>query len=172
MKKTLITTVYIIVFWFLLPFFILFSSNKLDKRGLSIRRSNTKAITGGLIFLLSASMLWLSITEFSKGAKKLPISALPPYDKLVTRGVYNVWRHPIYLFYTLCFVGIGVLVGSGGLLFVVLPVFMFFELIHAFVEERFLTKKHGDAYDEYRKRSSLIIPKKNSVKSLLQNFVS
>jgi protein-S-isoprenylcysteine O-methyltransferase Ste14 len=104
-------------------------------------------------------MLFLSVRDFKRGAGKLPITAIPPYDRIVCKGVYAIWRHPVYLFYILLAAGIALITGSGGFLLVILPLFSVLCFIHAKIEEIWLIKKHGDAYRAYLKRTSLIFPK-------------
>ncbi len=158
--RNVITGLYIFVFWIILPILLVNLSRSLDRKGL--KRSFPWFIkTGGtLISLISAFMLYLSIRDFFRGAGKLPITAIPPYDRIACKGVYAIWRHPIYFFYILLTAGIGLITGSGGFLLVILPLFSILCLIHAKIEEIWLMKKHGDAYRNYLKKTSLIFPKK------------
>ncbi|KMQ49991.1 hypothetical protein CHISP_3080 [Chitinispirillum alkaliphilum] len=161
MKKIFITVVYILFFWAILPFLLLSSSFFLDrKKELGFQGSAAKLFTGAAVAVFSFVMLLLSVFQFSKGACKLPISALPPYDKLVSTGVYALWRHPIYLFYTTLFGGIGLAAGSGGMIFVILPLFALVVVIHALIEEFFLLRKHGEVYRQYQRSTGLLIPKR------------
>lgn len=157
--RNAITGFYIFAFWILLPILLVKLSLLLDRKGL--KRSFPFFIkTGGtLISLISALMLYLSIRDFSRGAGKLPISAIAPYDQMASKGVYAIWRHPVYLFYILLTAGIGFIAGSGGFLLVFLPLFSILCFIHAKIEEIWLLKKHGDAYRAYLKKTSLIFPK-------------
>lgn len=159
MRRFIITLVYVAFFWIMLPLALLYPSFILDRRyHLKLKNSATLTVLGALLSAVSALMLALSILDFRKGAKKLPITALPPYDKIVTQGVYSYWRHPVYLFYTLLLTGVGFVLRSGGLLFIVLPIFTVLESVHAYIEELYLIKKHGLAYREYRKKAGVIIP--------------
>ncbi len=157
--RNAITGLYIFAFWILLPLFLVKLSLQLDKQGL--KKSFPLFIkTGGtLISLFSTFMLYLSIRDFSREAGKLPITAIAPYDRVASKGVYAIWHHPVYLFYILLATGIGLMTSSGGFLLVILPLFSSLCFIHAKIEEIWLLKKHGDAYRAYLKRTSLIIPK-------------
>ncbi|MFP4013726.1 MAG: methyltransferase family protein [Chitinispirillaceae bacterium] len=160
MRRFIITLIYIAFFWILLPFALLYPSLILDRRlGLKLGRSTVNTILGVILSSVSAVMLALSILDFRKGAQKLPITALPPYDKIVTQGVYSYWRHPVYLFYTLLFAGVGLMLRSGGLLFVVLPLFSILESVHAYIEELYLVNKHGEAYRRYKRETGVVIPR-------------
>lgn len=157
--RNAITGLYIFAFWILLPIILIKLSLSLDRKGM--KRSFPWFIKAGgtLISLISAFMLYLSIRDFSKGAGKLPITAIPPYDQIACKGVYAIWRHPVYLFYILLAAGIGLITGSGGFLMVILPMFSLLCFVHAKIEEIWLLKKHRDAYRAYLKRTSLVFPK-------------
>ncbi len=159
MRKFSITLLYVVFFWIVIPVVLFRSSRSLDIALMPLRTTRLMRTIGFLVSLGSAVLLVVSVFHFTRGAKKLPISALPPYNKVVTTGVYSLWRHPIYLFYTLVFVGLGIFLGSAGMLFVVLPIFITLETIHAWIEEVYLIKKHGKAYRQYQKATALIIPK-------------
>jgi protein-S-isoprenylcysteine O-methyltransferase Ste14 len=75
-----------------------------------------------------------------------------PPGEPVTRGLYRVSRHPIYLSGFVLFIGIGVASASWvimlcGVLWVVLW------NIAVPAEERFLLEKYGNAYHEYMNRT-------------------
>jgi len=74
--------------------------------------------------------------------------ATTPVDEPVTRGVYRILRHPIYLSGFLMYVGIGIACVSWVLL---LCAVLWIVLWHIVVptEERFLQEKYGDSYREY-----------------------
>ena len=86
--------------------------------------------------------------------------ATTPIDKPVTRGLYRISRHPIYLSGFLLYVGIGTACASWVLLLcAVLWIVLWHTVVPA--EERFLLEKYGDAYREYMNRTPrwLGIPK-------------
>jgi len=165
-KRMLITIAYIIAFWAFLPFVLLYPSLILDRAGMRFHKSRTRSVSGIVLSLLAIKMLFLAIGNFSRSTHKLPITALPPYNRLATSGLYEIWRHPIYLFYTMLFVGVGLIIGSGGLLLVVLPIFIVIESIHAYIEEIWLLRRHGKAYRKYRERSSWVIPKRKHIRKI------
>jgi protein-S-isoprenylcysteine O-methyltransferase Ste14 len=158
-KRALVILLYSIVFWILLPAALFYPAILLDRRGFRLRPSRLRRLAGVVLSATSAVLLYVSVRDFRRGARKLPITAIPPWDRLVTSGVYSIWRHPLYLFFTSLLAGCALIVGSGGFLFVILPVFASLELLHARIEERWLARKHGKAYDQYKKTSSLIVPK-------------
>lgn len=88
---------------------------------------------------------------------KAPLSA-EKIDKLVTEGVYNKVRHPIY--------SADIVLGWG--IFLLYPSINFFlsavwlTLVLLFwmkLEERALIKKFGNEYLEYRERVPMVLPR-------------
>lgn len=159
MKKIIVVCSYIILFWVILPWILLTMANYLDKTwvmGFPVTRAHLS--TGTMIMIVSVTMLLRSIYVFRTFGGQLPVSATPPAT-LIQRGVYAVWRHPIYLYYTTLFLGLGLVSGSAGLLTVVLPTFILLEGVYIFFEEKALVDRFGDTYRNYRRRTALIIPR-------------
>jgi 1-acyl-sn-glycerol-3-phosphate acyltransferase len=119
-------------------------------------------VVGGLIVVGSGLMLGAAIIQFRHFGRVMPVSALPP-DRLIQTGLYAVWRHPIYLFFTLFFVGVGLLVRSSSLLAIVLPVFIVAEAGYTALEERALARRFGTAWRNYSRRTPLLIPRRGLV---------
>ena len=159
MKKTLLIAAYIAFFWAALPFGLFYSASVLDGSPFQMMLPPTPhRIVGICIAAVSAFLLALSIVQFTRFSRKLPISADPP-EIILQNGLFAVWRHPIYLFYTLLFIGIASIIDSRSLLYIVTPVFVMIVGVYIAIEERILTKRFGLKYTGYRKRSSLVLPK-------------
>ncbi len=78
--------------------------------------------------------------------------AATPTDKPVTRGVYRISRHPIYLSGFLLYVGIGIACASWVMLLLAVAWIVLWCIVVP-AEERFLLEKYGDAYREYMDRT-------------------
>ncbi|MBK6793525.1 MAG: DUF1295 domain-containing protein [Anaerolineales bacterium] len=74
---------------------------------------------------------------------------------LVTRGLYKVVRHPLYLF-SLLFLWLSPSLSVNSLVFNI-GVTLYF-IIGAYFEERKLLKDFGDAYAEYKRKTSFLVP--------------
>lgn len=142
----------------MLPLLLVKLSEKLDRNGFRLNLSTGIKNTGLIMSIVSALLECQAIIDFKKFSGKLPVTAIPPYNKLVRKGIYSIWRHPVYLFYTLMITGLALVSGSGGFLFVILPVFVIITYAHARIEENWLIKKHGKYYINYMKRTSLVFP--------------
>jgi 1-acyl-sn-glycerol-3-phosphate acyltransferase len=102
----------------------------------------------------SPNSLGLVAVELRWRGRGLPVSALPP-ARLVVSGPYRFVRHPIYLGWNLAVFGLGLLVGSLGLAFVVAPSLIPAWILYAHHEERGLIRRFGDAYRWYQRRVGL-----------------
>jgi len=156
MRKLLILTAYIILFWIVLPGAIVLSATWFDYRaGFSSIRG---LVAGILVLCFALPLLAVSIAQFRKFSGKYPVSADPP-DLFIRTGLYAVWRHPIYLFYTLALIGVALVWGSGGMLLISIPAFILLEAVYVVVEEKILVRRFGDQYLNYRKITPLVLPR-------------
>jgi len=75
-------------------------------------------------------------------------AALTSVDKPVTRGIYRISRHPIYLSGFLVYTGMGIACASWVVLLCAVLWIVIWSIL-APREEMFLIEKYGDAYREY-----------------------
>ncbi|MFK8034564.1 MAG: isoprenylcysteine carboxylmethyltransferase family protein [Hyphomicrobiales bacterium] len=99
--------------------------------------------------VIGVAVAVISVGIFRK--KKTTITPVHPEkaSTLVTSGVYNYTRNPMYLGMAFCVAGIGI--GLGSLLtLVVLPIFVWLIThIQISIEEEALEKRFGEAYKDY-----------------------
>ncbi len=158
-KKIVIILSYFLLFWIILPWAIIYSASLLDNKfHLTIPFSYLWLFAGNIIALFSTVMLFLSIFQLKKYGHGLPISALPP-EKLAQKGVYAIWRHPVYLFFTLFFLGFAFITGSGSMLAIILPLLIVIETVYIKIEEKKLIIRYGEKFKYYRSTTSLIVPR-------------
>jgi len=99
---------------------------------------------------------WLAI----KGVREtgLKVAETHRTEKIVTRGVYSIVRHPQYLGGLLAQVGISFLLSAlYSLLSTPLMVVLIFLISKK--EEEELTREFGKEYEEYKKKVPMLIPK-------------
>jgi protein-S-isoprenylcysteine O-methyltransferase Ste14 len=73
----------------------------------------------------------------------------------VTRGLYTVVRHPLYLF-SILFLWLSPSLSVNSLVFNI-GVTLYF-IIGAYFEERKLLRDFGEAYADYKRKTSFLIP--------------
>lgn len=107
--------------------------------------------------LLGLSIVWFLLSCLSLG-DSWRIGIDPGLQgKLVTKGIYARFRHPIYTGFLVMFFSVFLirpcpvtgLIGSIGI-----PAL----IAHAFGEERFLLNHFGEEYARYRKRTWMLLP--------------
>jgi len=97
---------------------------------------------GLVIYVLALVMTVMTSANF----------AATPVDKPVTRGVYRISRHPIYLSAFLLYVGIGIACASWVLMLLAVAWIVLWHIVVP-AEERFLLEKYGDTYRDYMNRT-------------------
>jgi protein-S-isoprenylcysteine O-methyltransferase Ste14 len=82
-----------------------------------------------------------------------------PYaEGLVTEGIFNHCRNPLYVGNILMLLGVGILANSLVYVAIVIPVFLFVYQAIVLAEENFLRGKFGAGYDEYCKKVNRWFP--------------
>lgn len=79
--------------------------------------------------------------------------------ELVTKGPYSTVRHPLYVFSLIGALGIGLASENLLVLALIIVFYVFYYPFTILAEERKLTRKFGDAYREYMKKTPRFIPK-------------
>jgi protein-S-isoprenylcysteine O-methyltransferase Ste14 len=95
-------------------------------------------------------IIWKAIRQFVDAGTTIPVDE--PTDALVTHGLYNWSRNPIYIGLTVIYVGLSIALTTGwALLF--LPVVL--GVMQKGVierEEAYLQKKFGAPYEKYKEK--------------------
>ena len=79
-------------------------------------------------------------------------------DELVTTGIFNHCRNPLYVGNILMLLGAGILSNSLIYVLIVMPVFMVIYQAIVLAEEDFLRRKFGESFDMYCHRVNRWIP--------------
>ncbi len=79
-------------------------------------------------------------------------------EDLVTTGIFNHCRNPLYVGNVLMLLGVGILANSLIYVFVVMPIFFFIYQTIVLAEENFLRNKFGETFNNYCKRVNRWIP--------------
>jgi protein-S-isoprenylcysteine O-methyltransferase Ste14 len=99
--------------------------------------------------LMLAGLAGIAVARYQLGRS---FSVRPEAHKLVTRGIYSKIRNPIYVFGTIVFAGL-VLVIHRPVLWLIIPAIIIVQTIRAHREAQVLEAAFGDAYREYRRKT-------------------
>jgi protein-S-isoprenylcysteine O-methyltransferase Ste14 len=106
-------------------------------------------VTGQLIRGLTIGLAYIV-----RGGKE----GKPYAEGLVTEGIFNHCRNPLYVGNILMLLGVGILANSLVYVAIVIPVFLFVYQAIVLAEENFLRGKFGPGYDEYCKKVNRWFP--------------
>ncbi|MFA6128170.1 MAG: 1-acyl-sn-glycerol-3-phosphate acyltransferase [Bacteroidales bacterium] len=158
MKKAAIIGAYFVVFWILLPAALIVSATIVDQvlfDGVPLPAGYR--IPGWILFISGLLMMLTSVVQFRYYGKEYPVSATPT-NIIIRKGVFAVWRHPIYLFTVLTMAGLAMILRSKGFIFVMLPVLIIAVGWYIWFEEKSLVRRFGKAYEQHRNLVGLVIP--------------
>lgn len=102
------------------------------------------------IAVIGIAIAWKAIVQFTDAGTTVPLDE--PTDALVTDGLYNWSRNPIYIGLTVLYTGLAIALTSGWSL-IILPLIVF--VLQKTVierEESFLEKEFGEPYLAYKRR--------------------
>jgi protein-S-isoprenylcysteine O-methyltransferase Ste14 len=103
------------------------------------------ALVAFAVFILLAAFL-----KFKR--VKTNLEPWKPTTAIVSDGVYALSRNPIYLAFTLFYLGAAFLFGSVWMVALLAPVLLVMRYAVIAREEKYLEEKFGAPYDEYKRR--------------------
>lgn len=125
-------------------------------------------LTIGLLTTISGQIIrgaTIGLAYIVRGGKDGKVYA----EDLVTTGIFNHCRNPLYLGNILMLLGVGILANSLLYVVVVIPIFLLIYQSIVLAEENFLRNKFGAQFDDYCKRVSRWLP---SLKGISGTFRS
>ncbi|MBA7693836.1 hypothetical protein ES703_102426 [subsurface metagenome] len=152
----------IIVFWLLIPLFLFLTSLLIDKYFELFWNFNPLRISIGVILVILGIYLalWATNTVYFMG-KGLPLFFYPS-KYLVKSGPYSFIRHPLYVAFFIYISGLGLIL-SPSMIYIVNPLFLIFIILYTIREEKFLLKKFGSEYSDYKNSVPAVIPFKKRI---------
>jgi protein-S-isoprenylcysteine O-methyltransferase Ste14 len=149
-----------IVFWIIIPFFIVAGSAFMDP-WLSLPRFFHRSVNPILaLVLMVAGWLfanWTVKVQFSFG-KGTPIPLMAT-QKLVVKRPYTYCRNPMTLGTTAFYLGIAIWTGSLSALCLSLIYPVVILIYIKLIEEKELEERFGPEYTEYKQRTPFLIPR-------------
>jgi len=91
-------------------------------------------------------------------------------EELVTTGIFNHCRNPLYVGNILMLLGVGVLSNSLLYVGVIMPLFLIIYQAIVLAEENFLRNKFGASFDQYCSRVNRWIPSLKGISSTINSM--
>jgi len=157
-SRKLVTLAYVLVFWGAIPGALAGLAAWGQRLFGHLLRLPGLSVAGIGLATVAGAMLALSIVQFTRASRGLPVSAFPP-SGLIRAGAFGIWRHPIYLFYGLFVGGVGLAVWPAGSLLTALPVLATATALYARREESTLGTRFGPAYEGHRRQTAIVVPR-------------
>jgi protein-S-isoprenylcysteine O-methyltransferase Ste14 len=107
-------------------------------------------MVGGGLILIGVAIVAAGIRNFSRAAT--PVPSNQPVRALVTTGIHGFSRNPIYVGMFLLYTGIGIAARSPWVLVLALPLVVILRYGVVAREERYLERRFGDGYRDYKAR--------------------
>jgi protein-S-isoprenylcysteine O-methyltransferase Ste14 len=117
----------------------------------------TWPITVGLFVTIMGQLIrgmTIGLAYIVRGGKE----GKPYAEGLVTEGIFNHCRNPLYVGNILMLLGVGILANSLVYVIIVIPIFLLVYQAIVLAEENFLWGKFGTGFDEYCKKVNRWFP--------------
>ncbi len=114
-------------------------------------------IITGLIITITGQLIrgaTIGLAYIIRGGKE----GKPYAEGLVTEGIFNHCRNPLYVGNILMLLGVGILSNSLFYVAVMIPVFLFIYQAIVIAEENFLRNKFGKSFNNYCRRVNRWLP--------------
>jgi protein-S-isoprenylcysteine O-methyltransferase Ste14 len=105
----------------------------------------------GLVLVLAGLALIIAGRRAMLAAET-NINPFKPTTSIVSSGPFGFTRNPLYLAMTLAYVGLSLVVNTWWCFVLLVPVLLLIHLGVVAREERYLERKFGDSYRQYRAR--------------------
>ena len=105
-------------------------------------------IIGTLIALFSFFILRKAVGQLNK--HKTTINPGGTTTAIVSKGIYKFTRNPMYVSFTLFYIGISIIFNSWGGLLLLIPLLLIVQKGIIKREERYLSQKFGNEYQGYK----------------------
>lgn len=119
--------------------------------GPGLAGGNLRAIFIGLgIAVIGIGIAWKAVVQFTDAGTSVPLDE--PTDALVTDGLYNWSRNPIYIGLCVLYVGLSIALTTVWALLLLPLIIIFLRRTVIEREEALLIAEYGDEYQTYKTR--------------------
>lgn len=116
-------------------------------------------MTAGLLLVgVGVALVQKATVDLARDGDGTPAPQAPA-RRLVISGSYAWCRHPMSLGYDLAAWGVGLVLASPGMLLISLPVMLALQIRFLLREEKLLERRFPKAWQDYRARVPLLVPR-------------
>lgn len=126
-------------------------------------------IVAGLFVTISGQIVrgaTIGLAYIVRGGK----DGKPYAEGLVTQGIFNHCRNPLYVGNILMLLGVGILSNSLFYVGIMMPLFVFIYQAIVLAEENFLSGKFGDDFSAYCRKVNRWIPRMTGLQKTFSNM--
>ncbi|MEE8413071.1 MAG: methyltransferase [Dehalococcoidales bacterium] len=124
-------------------------------------------LTGWL--LLSVSLILLIYSLFISLPFRKTYVASGVSDRLITKGMYSLVRHPGVIWLSLVLLSL-ILVSSSSLLLAAAPLFIFLDIILVTIQDKVFFSRMFDGYQDYRLETPMVLPNRKSFYAFINSL--
>jgi protein-S-isoprenylcysteine O-methyltransferase Ste14 len=90
-------------------------------------------------------------------------------DRLITRGLYALVRHPGVHWFTLLLVAL-ILVSRSRLMLIAAPIWLLLDIVLVAIQDRYFFSRMFAGYDDYRRQTPMLIPNRRSLSAFINSL--
>jgi protein-S-isoprenylcysteine O-methyltransferase Ste14 len=143
----------------IIPFLLLLASYGIEEYFLTHRFRILQIIVALLSLAFGFFLMAWSVVPLVRTGKGTPVPVAPS-QKLIIDGPYRICRNPMLLGVIIYFLGIGTIVASITIGVIMACLILLFGTCYSkFIEEKELRMRFGQEYEEYKKKTTFLIPR-------------
>lgn len=109
-----------------------------------------RRLAGGILLLAGSTLTVAAFVQFCR--LRTAVEPWRPATAMISAGVYRYSRNPMYVAFAALHLGCGLFFGGYGAVLSIVPALVTIHFGVVLREERYLARKFGAAYTEYRNR--------------------
>jgi protein-S-isoprenylcysteine O-methyltransferase Ste14 len=90
-------------------------------------------------------------------------------DRLITRGLYALVRHPGVHWFTLLLVAL-ILVSRARLMLIAAPIWLLLDIVLVAIQDRYFFGRMFAGYEDYRRQTPMLIPNRRSLSAFINSL--
>jgi protein-S-isoprenylcysteine O-methyltransferase Ste14 len=147
------------IYWLAVPGAVIVSGLLLDRLFHFSAIPAFPWLTATVLLLLASGLwfIWRATVDLARYGNGTPNPRRPP-KRLVTEGIYQWCRHPMFFGYDLAALAVVCLFRSPAMLCISFPVFLIMQIRFLHKEERYLLRRYGEVFINYKQNVPFLVP--------------